>query len=219
VFYQEKYWKHPDSETPNADVNDYLTTSSGIQELNIVMSQILSAFIATRIYKFRDVHVIEDREITKHLPGNPMRAKTKYAVVNLKQKLADFINNKSSVMCSVIAQEMIPSQDFFKDFKALFGSNNSDPFVELGLIWTPIVKLLERKGKILSVCLHLGEIHVNTDYESNWEVSARWIDKLLELMESSGKSYSLKLQNLLRIVMMSPNTFTNIFLERLVILI
>lgn len=177
------------------------------------MSQTLSAFIAARIYKFRDVHVIEDREITKHLPDQPIKAKTKSVVINLKQRLADFLNNKPSIMCPVIAQEMIPSSDFYTDFKTLFG-NNSDPFHQLGLIWTPIVNLLERKGKVLSVCLYLGEIHVNPENESNWELSARWIDKLLQMLESSGKSYSLKLQNLLRTVMINPNLYTNIFLER-----
>ena len=119
-----------------------------------------------------------------------------------------------------IAQEMIPQAEFYAEFSGLFIFSNN-PFEELVKIWHPLLKLIEKKGKLISVSVELAEVHVDINSPENIQLmTAQWIGKLLERIEAKGQDSSLNLtRRLLPIVMKSPNPYSKIFLPKCVYLI
>jgi hypothetical protein len=110
---------------------------------------------------------------------------------------------------------MIPQPDFYLDFSALFRSN---PFGELQHVWNPLLTLLDKKGKLVSVAAHLAEIHSDKNSTENaQEMSGLWIDNILQRIEAKDKDFSQSLSRaLLQVVMKAPNSHTKIFLPRFV---
>ncbi|ODM92780.1 Ribosomal biogenesis protein LAS1L [Orchesella cincta] len=217
---REKYWKLPSQDS--ASTNDLSNSDRQCDEKDIPneITQLLTAYIAARIYKMRGLGVITDLGIINNIPNCPSPVKTKVAMMSLRNELKSYLLSHSSVLCHVVSQELIPSSEFYEDFVSILETDeNMDrdefAFEKLFGIWLPVIKLLESKGKLVAILGNLCDIFVNPDFEKMWGVTARWIDKLLEVIEFSGKQYSKHLVKLLEVVVKHPNDSLNIFLDRL----
>lgn len=105
--------------------------------------------------------------------------------------------------------------EFYEEFKTILKiKEDDDAFEKLFVVWMPIIKMLEAKGKLVSVLTNLTEVIINQDLQQMWNITAKWINKLLEICEMSGKKHSKHFVELLGKVMKHPNATMNIFLER-----
>ncbi|CAL8108929.1 unnamed protein product [Orchesella dallaii] len=216
---KEKYWKLPGEDSNPSSAMD---ENANLEEKDIPneITQLLTSYIAARIYKMRGLAFITDVGIINRIPNCPSPVKTKAAVMFLRNELKSYLLSHSSVLCHVVSQELIPSSEFYEDFVSILdidedADKDEFAFEKLFGIWLPIIKMLESKGKLIAILGNLCDIFVSPDFEKMWGVTARWIDKLLEVIEFSGKKYSKNLVKLLQIVVKHPNNSTNIFLDRL----
>lgn len=184
------------------------------------MSELLAAYIATRIYKMRKQNTLTDPDVIRHFSGSPTTAvKTKVALKALKKSLKQYFLSHPSQFAVVVSQELVPSSEFFEDFKLLIKCGENQDIVDAAFnkyfeLWLPIVKLMESKGELISVIKNLTTVMVDQDCERMWDVCARWIDKLLELVENSGIKCSKHIIKILQVVIKHPNHSTQHFLDR-----
>jgi len=175
--------------------------------------EIISAYVACRIYTSRHCATIADSEITKLLPNNPNKIRTKAATGELKIKILNFIATSPYLTTCALAQEMIPQPQFYSEFSTLF---RNEPLTELLNIWNPLLNVIQKKGKLLPICTQLAEIHVDPNSSDNAQFfSALWLDNLLERIEIKGvDSSQILTKTLLPVVMNTPNSHSKIFLAR-----
>lgn len=142
-------------------------------------------------------------------------------MLSLRNSLRSFLESHPVIFSAIVSQELIPSFEFYEDFSSLFNTSEEEGFsrdelifAKLHGLWIPILKQLEKNGKLISILKSLSDIMINPDCEKMWMVAARWIDKLLEMVETSGKRFSKQLVSLLGTLIKHPNKDMEIFLER-----
>jgi len=188
-------------------------------------SQFISAYIACKLFKFRGMSTITDEEILKLLPGLASPLKPKTAATALKAKLANLLERNVSSFCKVLSQKLVPSEEFYSDFLTLSTRNKKnpkttdiDPFEDFSVLWSPIIKMLQRKGKVANICYDLAKKIVSADEPNCSEFTvtmySKWIEAMLETLESSGKIGGSKIINILRLILKSKNCLEYSFLPR-----
>lgn len=230
---KQKYWKLPEDEEETAGpaTNDpftILSTENGedTEVINVPqkISDLFAAYIAARIYKLRKQFLITDHEITRHInvaTSTFSAVKTKEAMKSLRNSLRFYLSKHPSLFSSLFCQEIVPSLEFYEDFKQVLKLKKIDDeekekiaFDKFYGLWMPLVRTMESKGKLISILGSLAQVIVNQEFEKVWPLTARWIDKLLEIIENSGKKYSKHLVNMLEVVIKRPNHSMHLFLER-----
>lgn len=231
LYSQDRYWKLPDDQEA-ASENDPFTIVANNDNVDIpqTISQLLAAYVAAKIYKKRHQNLITDPNIICHVPSPSVSVpvKTKVAVAAIRKSLKSYLNNHPSLFCEVISQELIPSTEFYDSFTSIFqkkrkgniDANDNEIeqeeriFNQYYLIWLPILKMLEAKGKLVPVLSKLCDIMTDRENDKIWEVVARWITKILEMFEDSGTKYSKKLVGILKDLLKKSNSHMHMFLER-----
>ncbi len=228
---KQKYWKLPE-ETAGPATNDPFTilpTENG-EDADVInvpqkISDLFAAYIAARIYKVRKQFLITDPEITRHInvaTSTFSAVKTKEAMKSLRNSLRFYLSKHPSLFVSLFCEEMVPSLEFYEDFKQVLKLKKMDDdeekekiaFDKFYGLWMPLVRTMESKGKLIWILGSLAQVIVNEEFEKVWPLTARWIDKLLEIIEHSGKKYSKHLVNVLEVVIKRPNHSMQLFLER-----
>lgn len=159
------------------------------------VSDIISAYIASRVYHLRQAVRISDSEITKlwPTPSRPNSVTTKVALRSLKHAINNSLAKLPSITCTVIASELIPLPEFYSEFSIVFPIK---PFARLCAVWNPILKLLQRKRKLAHVCEELVKIFAEESSKSNQRVIALWLKAIFKLIKRGNVDYSKELEQL-----------------------
>jgi len=180
---------------------------------------VISAYVASRVYHLRQAVTITDSEVTKFWPHSPSSISTKEALRGLKQAINHFLAKDSVVTCAALAGEMIPPPEFYKEFCSVFPIK---PITKLRLVWSPILKLIQRKRALGRVCAEFAKIHTATTTSEksapatiSQRLSALWIKTILRMMKEGNVNYSEELYSeILPVTMKSPNSYSHLFLKR-----
>lgn len=175
------------------------------EEKEMSDSDILSAFVAARLYEMRGTFNIDDPAILDCL--NRHRSTNTYkAVSELKDKIVSRMRQNWNDVYPLLVNAMIPSPEFCADLKS---TCEDDLFLQLDNIWKPITKVLLQSKGVCNILLKLGTSHLGPD-EHVQELGAKWIESLMDGLEANGKLYTNAYEELLKIIVSNPNKFSKL---------
>jgi len=214
-------------------VDNLLEKDSGVVELKNytlegVVTDIVNAFLATRIFNLRGVNRIHDLSIIKYSPTVSIATSTSISTKQITKEILTTIKNfivcVNEPVIPLLTKELIPSKDFFQEFSNLVSESRKpdekekEGFQGFVNLWNPILAILQRKGKLLAMCEYLLDVRAECANEPFicW-LAASWIDHLLRLYEEkNGLVFKSKLFLILKKAMLSPDCSSKIFFQRFV---
>ena len=214
TWLSQNYWIQFDGEAENTMLRT--TEGPSKKESYEKISTAVSSFIAAKIYRLRGIKQITDPEITHQLPGQPHSVTTKQALGVVKTRITNFFSRTPSLVCSAIANEMIPTSEFLRGFCGILQLENIEDVFEIFCsLFAPLVELMFRRGKIPQMCTLMAGIHVEEVMSKEDKVlSALWLDHLLSKLEEVDKRYPLRLKKILALIMNNLDVSSIKFLPR-----